>query len=1136
MGLFDHLFKSKSPPSEESSSEAAARSIPPDRADPSVFLHPKSFVPRGATPLTPPGKSGAVSGVRKLGAPPAPPAADEIVLVLGDVLSRIPTPYLKSGAHDPKRELRFSINDLSSDIARGRAAVPLSRIAQLLPDIFVKEISPDEDTEVRLPLQKLVEQIGLLRSRPSGLSSERAPRPANAPPVVETLHPEPDSEIRLEPSGEAAQTLQPARETLRFQHAPAESVIELKPVEDAVAPTPKDAEPSPVDTPPNEEPAPDASSAPEVPAPVSPDAKAPEIAAPEETPAETAPVPDEVDAVAMPRSMEAAKEAVPSSPAPEPAAPAPSPVAESAPLPEAVSETATVETPDADIGEPFLPISQSAPPAAPVKTSGAEPITPAASVAETGFAETNVPSAIPPEVVENESGGERIHLSLAAILRECPAEIIVSDLPEVPDNVRITLPFAPIDRQLGMGHVEISAVRFVAALPFSYQKYFTPRIGVKVPIPLEEVFQNLPDPVAAARAAANPPMQFLAPAEGAAASAPLEEKRPAVADLEAGAAAFDQEKLEPVNETKETSVVEPVASESSPLETAPATVPALDLSAFHVYVPPPPVIIPGETEPPEVIAIAPLQPAENASSLVPTTSSAESDSPRNEFIPADLPVGDALGAAISEPAEPPVGDLASASQLITPLCPDLDAPADSRPDIQVDDEQVAVPWKDEKVETVPVSKDESAAAPAVEGNSAAVFAEANQMIPAPQWARPFIILPPPIFGFPPTPMTPVDEVKNLQPNDTQAIAPEVTAEEENIFVRPSEVEAVSLDRETHSEDKPNESLPAEILLNGETVAETQPASSPTIISIDFSEALVPPDESALTNAAPLIEISEVPPQSPTQAIETPDESEPVAAEPEANELEGKFAEDSAPERISIPSVGVTPVVVRGDEPAADSGPLPADVPVEAPTNSIVFMVEGQFADRPLKVVPDWEPVAEPKTVPDEPPSVKSEPTPAGPSDEERAPLLALPRFIPNSHSSDTLPPPALPLRRFDQDALQALFMTDEVLDLSRISRLAAQLPGVHACVIATRDQACTGGRLPEGFDLAALLGLAPRVGEAAGRMPIGSLKHFTLYGEQYSVSFFERNGLSLCAVHRPRSFVPGVREKLVAIADELSKS
>ena len=113
-------------------------------------------------------------------------------------------------------------------------------------------------------------------------------------------------------------------------------------------------------------------------------------------------------------------------------------------------------------------------------------------------------------------------------------------------------------------------------------------------------------------------------------------------------------------------------------------------------------------------------------------------------------------------------------------------------------------------------------------------------------------------------------------------------------------------------------------------------------------------------------------------------------------------------------------------------------------------------------------------------------------------------------------------------------MTEEVLDLQKISRLAAELPGVQACVIATRETAVTGGLLPEGFDVTALLGLAPRVGEAAGRLPIGALKHFTLYGEHYSVSFFERRGLCLCAVHRARSFVPGVREKLVALADELA--
>ncbi len=115
-------------------------------------------------------------------------------------------------------------------------------------------------------------------------------------------------------------------------------------------------------------------------------------------------------------------------------------------------------------------------------------------------------------------------------------------------------------------------------------------------------------------------------------------------------------------------------------------------------------------------------------------------------------------------------------------------------------------------------------------------------------------------------------------------------------------------------------------------------------------------------------------------------------------------------------------------------------------------------------------------------------------------------------------------------------MTDETLDLPKISRLAAALPGIQACIISTRGETVSAGTLPQGFDVATLRGLSPQVGAAADRLPIGELKNFTLYGEQYSVSFFERMSGCLCAVHRARSFVPGVREKLVSVADELARS
>ena len=170
--------------------------------DPGAFLHPKYFGPRGAS-LPLPARPAA-------SAAKAPPPRDhEIVLTLGDVLSRIPTPLLQAGLHDASRELRFSIDDLSADIARGRAAVPLSKIAALCPDVFAREIAPGDDTEIRLPLQKLVEQIGLLRTRPAvppapeAAPAEDLPLVGEAPPAAEAT-PEPPAAPTLEPAAAAA--------------------------------------------------------------------------------------------------------------------------------------------------------------------------------------------------------------------------------------------------------------------------------------------------------------------------------------------------------------------------------------------------------------------------------------------------------------------------------------------------------------------------------------------------------------------------------------------------------------------------------------------------------------------------------------------------------------------------------------------------------------------------------------------------------------------------------------------------------------------------------------------------------------------------------------------------------------------
>src|SRR4029079_2902944 len=50
----------------------------------------------------------------------------EIRLLLDDVLPRIPPDFLNDAPRDGRREVRFRIEDVTADIARGRAAVALA--------------------------------------------------------------------------------------------------------------------------------------------------------------------------------------------------------------------------------------------------------------------------------------------------------------------------------------------------------------------------------------------------------------------------------------------------------------------------------------------------------------------------------------------------------------------------------------------------------------------------------------------------------------------------------------------------------------------------------------------------------------------------------------------------------------------------------------------------------------------------------------------------------------------------------------------------------------------------------------------------------------------------------------------------
>ena len=164
MGLLDNLFKPKPESDGEKSVESALGengTEPVSSPMGSQFLAPKIYVPRSSVQIVPPTKT-QPQGDRKLApVPDAAVAPTEILLTLGDVLSRIPAHFLRQGKPDLRRELRFPAEGLAANIARGRAAVYLGEIVAQCPDLFLPEVNGFDDIQIRLPLQKLVEQIAL---------------------------------------------------------------------------------------------------------------------------------------------------------------------------------------------------------------------------------------------------------------------------------------------------------------------------------------------------------------------------------------------------------------------------------------------------------------------------------------------------------------------------------------------------------------------------------------------------------------------------------------------------------------------------------------------------------------------------------------------------------------------------------------------------------------------------------------------------------------------------------------------------------------------------------------------------------------------------------------------------------------
>ena len=128
------------------------------------------------------------------------------------------------------------------------------------------------------------------------------------------------------------------------------------------------------------------------------------------------------------------------------------------------------------------------------------------------------------------------------------------------------------------------------------------------------------------------------------------------------------------------------------------------------------------------------------------------------------------------------------------------------------------------------------------------------------------------------------------------------------------------------------------------------------------------------------------------------------------------------------------------------------------------------------------------------------------------------------------------IRREGHEYLQELYLTDEVLDGSKVADMILRLPRVTGVVIMRSDGAVLGGGLSGGLN-EALLNLAPDfVKHLLGfttSMQGGPAKFVTFSSQACHLSLAIGGDVLLLTGHQGKNLPPGLRERLVATAQAL---
>ncbi len=535
--------------------QAAIRSVVPNSGQPPVNLRESPAPPRpaapgirpagGGTPLAPAKVSPVMPTARTIsfgaggGSPspstpvfppnrpeaepaaPAPTGPDFVVeLSVGDFVDRVPPGLLKAGPYPREQAVKFLSSEFYSDLSKGRASVPASVIYSKCPAIFARAISETEDAEVPLPLQKIVSQMSAaLQTRPDQILEEtgaeietpflqvakedNARLPKATGTTVGVL---PGSEPRPIAAGELPASVSRSGMRRSGQISPIPSIKPMGDSTPTLAP-PTVASSSPINPgkrPPSTVRASVAGgkirlSGPAVPARnMVPLAQQP-VANPPPAPGRETPRPT----AGSPSHQVAKKTAriqIPPISLRPPGATGPRPpVAFNPPAPQSASPGPAPAIPSLRSSPPQetkMPNFRPAPPTSASTRSipatfGATPQPPLPPPA---FPATPpAPAMLVPPPAQAPVNDRKISLGLAAILRGVPSSSLLVTPSSIADEERITLPFAPIESQLSQGRVSVPRSVFIEALPEARRRIFAGDDGLEeIPIPLQEVFQNLP--------------------------------------------------------------------------------------------------------------------------------------------------------------------------------------------------------------------------------------------------------------------------------------------------------------------------------------------------------------------------------------------------------------------------------------------------------------------------------------------------------------------------------------------------------------------------------------------------------------------------------------------------------------------